>query len=100
VRRSGDRVSAAALHNGQRLSADGTLLFETNSCGHAVIAFGEDAVAARLDLYDSQVVRIHCPRPPAKVLVNGDEREFEYEAERQCVRLDYGGRGEVQIILQ
>jgi hypothetical protein len=98
VRTSGGRLLAAALHKGQRLSVGGVLVFETNSyggrrhaapAGHAVISFGDDGVEARLDVYDSNQVRIHVDRAPARVLVDGKERPFEYEEESRCVKLRY-----------
>jgi len=97
VRTSNGRVDAAVLHNGQRLSADGVLLFETNSAGHALLTFGDDAVEAKLDVYDSDQVRIHVDRKPAKVLVNGRERPFEYEESARCVKLSYYGIREARV---
>ena len=97
VRTSGGRVNAAVLHNGQRLSAGGVLLFETNSAGHVVLTFEDDAVEAKLDVYDSDQVRIHVDRRPVKVLVNGRERPFEYEEAQRCVKLDYYGIREVRV---
>jgi hypothetical protein len=86
VRRSAGRFLAAAVHNGQRLLADDELLFETDSWGHAALTFGDDAIDARLAVYDPRWVKVHVPTKPEKVLVNGKEREFEYEAETRCVK--------------
>jgi hypothetical protein len=97
VRTSGGRVRGMVLHNGQRISSGGLLLFETNSAGHAVLTFGDDGVEAKLTVYDSDQVRIHVDRAPAKVLVNGEERPFKYEADSSCVRLDYYAIREVRI---
>ena len=97
VRTSGGRVQGMVLHNGQRISSGGVLLFETNSAGHAVLTFGDDGVEAKLDVYDSDQVRIHVDRAPAKVLVNGEERPFEYEVESGCVKLDYYAIHEVRV---
>jgi hypothetical protein len=97
VRRSGGRLPAAALHKGQRLSVGGVLVFETNSAGHAVLTFGDDGVEARLDVHDSNQVRIHVDRAPVKVLVDGKERLFEYEQESHCVKLGYFNIHEVSI---
>lgn len=91
VRRSRGRVRGAVLHNGQRLSLGGKLLFETNSTGHAVLTFGDDGVEAKLDLYDSERVWVRVDRAPSLVWVDGEERDFEYDDAAECVRLDgYG----------
>lgn len=100
VRRAGGRVVKAALHDGQRLSANGVLLFETNSCGQAALSFDEEKVEAQLDLYDSSMVRIRAPRRPAEVLVNGDACAFEYEAELECVRIDSAEVREVSLLFR
>lgn len=99
VRRSGGRVLRAALHSGQRLSADGAVLFETNSWGQAVVTFGDDAIDVTLDLYDSSWSRVHVPERPAKVLVNGEETDIEYDAEQHTVTLS-GRTREARIILR
>ncbi len=85
------------LHNGQRLSVGGTLLFETNSAGHAVLTFGDGGVEAKLDLYDSDQVRIHVDRAPGAVFINGEEHPFEYEEPARCVKIDRFGISEVRI---
>jgi len=97
VRTSGGRVQGAVLHNGQRLSLGGALVFETNSAGHAVLTFGDDGVEAKLDLYDSDQVRIHVDRAPSKVFVNGEARPFEYDDTSSCVKLDYYAIHEVRV---
>jgi hypothetical protein len=93
-------VTAAALQGGQRLSADGALLFETDGCGHLALAFTEEAVDATLDLYDAHWVRLRCAKPPRLVLVNGQEGEFKYEADRDSVRLDGYDIGEVRVLFE
>ncbi len=100
VRRTDGRVTAAALQGGQRLSADGALLFETDGCGHLALAFTEEAVDATLDLYDAHWVRLRCAKPPRLVLVNGQEGEFKYEADRDSVRLDGYDIGEVRVLFE
>jgi hypothetical protein len=112
VRRSGGRVMAAALHRGQRIAADGVLVFENGSIGDAVLRFAERSVTAKMDLYDCIPVRIHVPRRPTRVLIDGEEHEFEYEPDRQCVtfieyypdgprvKLADGHLRDVQILLQ
>ncbi len=85
------------LHNGQRISAGGALLFETDSAGHAVLTFGDDGVEAKLDVYDGVKLRIHVDRAPTKVLVNGEEQPFTYEAEASCVSLDCYRARQVRI---
>lgn len=57
------------------------------------------AIAAALALYDSAGVRIHAPRAPAKVLVNGEERAFEYDASARCVTIDGWNIRNVRILL-
>jgi hypothetical protein len=97
VRTAGGRVQGAVLHSGQRLSKDGALLFETNSCGQALITFGDDAVDVKLDLYDNDELRVHVDRTPKKVIVDGKERAFEYENEKQCVRVNAWGIHTVRV---
>jgi hypothetical protein len=99
VRRAGGEVQKVVLHNGQRISADGALLFETSSSGNVVLTFEKGSVEAKTSLYSNVMMRIHSPKRPAKVLVNGEERGFEYETDSQCVRLDYEDVREVKIIL-
>jgi hypothetical protein len=99
VRRAGGEVQKVVLHNGQRISADGALLFETSSSGNVVLTFGKGSIEAKTALYNNVMMRIHSPKRPAKVLVNGEERDFEYEADGRCVRLDYEDVREVTIIL-
>jgi hypothetical protein len=98
VRRSDGRITAAALQNGQRLSVEDTVLFQTDGCGHVVMTIGEDAVEAKLDLYDGTEMRLHAAEQPTRVLVNGKEEAFEYEAESRCVRLGRRRVQEVQIL--
>jgi len=100
VRRSQGKLLAAALHNGQVVSADGLLLFETDSSGNAALRFDDEVVEATLDLYDSTMVRLHSPRPPAKVLVNGAEHSFTYDDQARCVRVDSGRVRDLRILFQ
>jgi hypothetical protein len=112
VRRSGGRVTAAALQRGQRMVVDGVLLFENGGIGHTALRFTETAVAGKMDLYDGVPVRIRVPRRPTKVLIDGEEHEFQYDPEGQCVTfLEYypdgprakraaGTLREVQVVLE
>jgi len=112
VRRSGGQVTAAALQRGQRLTVDGVLLLENGSIGHAALRFTEKTVTATMELYDGVPVRVHAPRRPARVLIDGEEHAFEYDPERQCVTfIEYYPDGprakpvagylrEVQVVLQ
>jgi hypothetical protein len=97
VRQSGGRLAAAVLHSGQRLTADGTLLFETDSAGHAAITFGESGTEATLDLYNPTWFRLHSATRPAKVLVNGRERPFEYDEVAHTVTVKHTGPQRVQV---
>ncbi len=99
VRRSGGRVTEAALQSGQRIAVDGIVLFEHNSTGHIALRFTDASVSVRSDLWEGGRAWVHAPRKPAKVLINGDERKFEYDAERQLVALPYCG-SEVEVLLQ
>ena len=85
VRRSGGRVMAVALHRGQRITVDGVLVFENASIGDAALRFTDASVTGKMDLCDCIPVRIHVPRRPTRVLIDGEEHEFEYEPGRQCV---------------
>jgi hypothetical protein len=87
VRRANGKVAGMTLHDGESVSADGAILFETDSGSDAVITFGEKSIDAQLSIYDCRYVRLHADRKPTKVLVNGREREFEYEPESQTVRV-------------
>jgi hypothetical protein len=100
VRRSGGRVTAAAVHGCRRLTVDGTLLFAPEGSGDAALRFGENAVEATLSLYDTNSVQIHVGRKPRRVVVNGREAEFTYEAETKCVRLPARGARDVRIELE
>jgi hypothetical protein len=93
-------VTAAALQGGQRLSADGALLFETDGCGHVALAFTDEAVDATLDLYDAHWVRLRCAKAPQQVFVNGHERKFDYEADRNSMRLDGYDIREVRVLFE
>jgi hypothetical protein len=97
LRRSGGRVAAAVLHNGQRLTADGALLFETDSAGHAVITFGDGGTGATLDLYNPTWVRLHSAARPEKVLVNGRERPFEYDDASHTVTIKHTNPRTVEV---
>ncbi|MFB3882371.1 MAG: right-handed parallel beta-helix repeat-containing protein [Armatimonadota bacterium] len=81
VRRSGGRVTEAALQSGQRIAVDGVVLFEHNSTGHVALRFTDTSVSVRLDLWEGGHAWVHAPRRPVKVLVNGDDCSFEYDAE-------------------
>jgi hypothetical protein len=87
VRRANGKVAGMTLHDGESVSADGAILFETDSGSDAVITFGEKSIDAQLSIYDCRYVRLHADRKPTKVLVNGREREFEYEPDSQTVRV-------------
>jgi hypothetical protein len=112
VRRSGGQVTAAALQRGQRIAADGVVLFENDRIGDAALRFTDSCITAKMDLYDGAPVRVHAPRRPARVLIDGEEHEFEYDPERQCVVfIEYYPDGprakplagylrEVQVVLQ
>ena len=97
VRTSGGQVLGAALHNGQRLVADGTLLFETDSFGHVVLTYTDTGVEAKLSLYNPQWAKVHVAKPPAKVWMNGQEQADEYEAASGCVTVEGGRINEVRV---
>jgi hypothetical protein len=112
VRRSDGRVTAAALQRGSRVVVDGMLLFENGGIGHAALRFTEAAVTGKMDLYDGVPVRVRVARRPAKVLIDGEEHEFQYDAQTQSVTfMKYypggprakrvaGTLREVQVLLQ
>jgi hypothetical protein len=97
LRTCGGRIRGAVLHNGQRLSLNGVLIFETNSAGHALLTYGDDGVEAKLDVYDSDQVRIHVDRAPSRVFVNGKERPFEHDQASSCVKLNCYAIHEVRV---
>ena len=97
VRTSDGQVLGAALHNGQRLWADGTLLFETDSFGHVVLTYTDTGVEAKLSLYNPQWAKLHVAKPPAKVWMNGQEQAYEYEAASGCVTVKGGRINEVRV---
>jgi|GEM_PF-1062414 len=100
VRRVDGRVTAVAGHNCQRLSVDGSVLFETDGYGQAALRFSDDAVEAVLDLYDAHSIRLSVARPPGRVLVNGREAEFEYDAEAASVRISGWRMGSVRVLFE
>jgi len=100
IRERDGRVAAAALYAGKRLSWRGSLLFETDGCGQAAIAFGDDAVWAHLDLYDSHSVRLRVGGSPARVLVNGAERNFLYDPEQACIEVKGPGIREIKALFR
>jgi hypothetical protein len=97
VRTSGGRLLGAVLHNGQKLTADGTLLFETDSAGHAVLTFTDRGVEGTLNLYNPRWFSLHVARPPARVLVNGKEHAFTYDAGTQSVKIESTNPREVKL---
>jgi len=98
IRQSGGRLASAAIHNGQRLAADGSLLFETDSAGHAVLTVGDGGVEATLDLYNATWVRLRSDVRPAKVMVDGRECPFEYDDAARIVRLKHWNPRTVQVL--
>jgi hypothetical protein len=87
VRRTGERVAEVALYGGQWLSVDGRRLFETDGSGQVAIRFGDDAIEASLDLQNAARVRLFSPRRPVRVLVDGVERPFVYDADHRWVEI-------------
>ena len=101
VRRRNGRILGAALQNGQRLSVDGTVVFEADGSGNAVVTFGEETVDVVLDLYDGTGFSVHAPRKPKRVLLDGREsKAFEYRPDTQCVYFDRRRFREVRIVLK
>jgi hypothetical protein len=100
VRWSGGRVTGAALHGGFSLAVGGMVLFETGNCGQAALRFGEDATEASLDLYNSDWVAIHVSRAPSRVIVDGKERDFQYDVNRRCVRIECANPRSISIALE
>jgi len=99
VRREGGRVTAAALHQGISLTVGGETVFETANCGQAAIWFGEDEIEVSLDLYNSDWVAVKADREPRRVVVDGEERDFEYDAERGLVRIEHENPRTIRIAL-
>jgi hypothetical protein len=88
VRQSGGKAIAASLHGGESLSLNGAVLFDTDSCGTALISWQADRIEAHLDIYNCLYVRIHVERKPTRVFfADGKDQEFEYEPETQCVKV-------------
>ncbi|MFB3882828.1 MAG: heparinase II/III family protein [Armatimonadota bacterium] len=87
VRRSNGKVTAASLHGGENLSLDGVLLFDSDSCGTAVIAWQPDGIEAYLDIYNCLYARIHSERKPTRVVANGRDQEFEFDPQAQCIKI-------------
>ncbi len=98
VRQSEGKVVAASLHGGGNLSLNGTLLFDSDSCGAALIAWQADRIEAHLDIYNCFYVRIHVERKPTRVVANGKVQDFEYDPDTRCVKITGEfRRGEVTI---
>jgi hypothetical protein len=85
VRRSGGQVIGLALQRGRRIAVDEVTLFENGGIGDAAIRFTDTAVEGSMDLFDGVPVKIRVPRRPTRLLIDGAEREFEYDAEHQVV---------------
>ena len=98
VRRVDGKVTGAVLHGGQKLTVDGATLYETDNCGHAVLTVRDDGIDAKLALFNNRSIWIYADRRPSRVLVDGADRAFDYEADAQRVRLDYGRMRDVQVI--
>ncbi len=98
VRRVNGRIADVALHNGQRLSADGDLMFETNSSGHAALTIADAEVTARLDIYDGTKLALFAPRRPVSVLADGQEQAFDHDPESRCVRFPCRRVREVRVL--
>ncbi len=99
VRRSGGRLTGLALHKGQRVSVDGTLIFESNTSGHAIVTLTDAAIDATLHLYGPITTRFFCPGPPRTLTINGEERPFEYDAQSRCVTIEHPRPRQVHIAL-
>ena len=97
VRKTGGQVTAAAVHGGSSLMVGGRALFETSNCGQVALRFAEEAVEAELDLYDSNWVTIRVEGAPKRVVVDGKERRFIYDPERECVRIEGGNPRRIRV---
>ncbi len=92
VRRVGDQIMGAALHNGQRLEVDGQVLVETDGFGHAVLKVDAHVTEVVVDLIGSSTVRFYVDHRPLRVVVDGHEQPFEYDVDSRCVAMS-AGRG-------
>ena len=100
LRRSGDRVAALALQSGRKVTVDGVVILDSPTAGNATLTFTDRTITGRLGLGDGEEVRIHAPGRPVKVLANGQEQEFGYDAGAQCVVLKNVRGRDVQILLR
>jgi hypothetical protein len=98
VRKSKGRVTAAALHAGQRLRVDGSLLFETNHNAHASLEIGEEGVTVTMAIYDGTKLAIHAAQKPIRVLADGRELAFEHDADSRCARVECQRVREVRVL--
>lgn len=96
VRQAQGKVSKAALHGGQHLTVNGVRLFETEHSGSAAFSFSEQGVEGTMRLFDAHRVSFHADRRPSKVIVDGREREFQYDPQTQLVVVKAYGPREVR----
>ena len=99
VRRVRGRLAALTLHNGLRLAVDGRLMFETDGAGQVAIAISDDEIVVTCQLYGHTKIALGVPARPARVLADGKEIAFDYDAEGRCVRLPLPRIREVRIRL-
>lgn len=97
VRKKDGKVVGAALHGGQKLAVDGVILFETDNCGHAVLTIGPKTIDVKLALYNQRTFWIHTGQRPSRVLVDGKDFAFDYEADKQRVKIDSSQARDVRV---
>ena len=97
VRQSGGKVTQAVLHGGNRLTVNGTVLFQTAASGTAVLTFSDQGVRCALSLYDADSFSVHVERQPAKVTGGGQERAYKYDPQTQLVEVSGGRLRQVDI---
>jgi len=87
VRRKGGEILSAALNNGQRLEVDGTLIFDTDGCGHVAMTVTGNALDAQMDIYGKTRLAIRTPSRPRRLIVDGKEATVEYDRATGLVEL-------------
>ncbi len=100
VRWSGGRLSALALHSGQKVTINGAVIVDSPSAGDATLTFTDTAITGRVRLGGGEGVRIHVPSRPVKVLAGGREQAFEYDPDAECIELSGLSGRDIEILLQ
>lgn len=100
VRRTGGRVTAFAVEQGQSLEVDGQVMFGGKGSGQISVAYRSEAVEIAALLYDPVDTLVWSPDRPMRCLVDGKEREFAYDEDGHYVQVSPRGARNVRLELR